>query len=207
MKKILYILLFFAFTVLPTFSEIDGNLAMEAMQAKQEGDLTKQHIVAQKIITKNPEDPFGYDLEAEYLFKSEKYKNAMEYYTKAINAVKIVKKQDAVKLKKMGYKENDILEILNFDSSLAEYYIYRGICFFELNELSKALNDFLNAEKFSDEKYYDITMMKVICLINIARYEDALKNLDVARELAKNQEDLETIERYSKVIKIKQNNN
>ena len=54
MKKIFLFLALFI-SIVPTYAAVDGVLSMEAMQAKQEGNLTKQHVVAQKIISKNAE--------------------------------------------------------------------------------------------------------------------------------------------------------
>ena len=51
MKKILLILALLIL-IAPTYAAVDAALSMEAMQAQQEGNLTKQHIVAQKIISK-----------------------------------------------------------------------------------------------------------------------------------------------------------
>ncbi len=202
MKKIFLILALFI-SIVPTHAAVDGALAMEAMQAKQEGNLTKQHIVAQKIISKNPEDPYGYSLEADFFIKTKKYEEASQYYTKAINATKTVKEQDSIKLRKMGV--SDINSVLNYDSSLAEYYNFRGICNFELGKEDEALNDFIFAEKFNNEKYYTISLYKTLCFIKTARYEEALKELKITKSIAKSSDEKETIEKLIQFVNKKKN--
>ena len=206
MKKILLILFLFM-SIGPIHAAVDGALSMEAMQAQQEGNLTKQHIVAQKIISKNPEDPYGYSLEADLLFKTEKYEEAILYYTKAINAVKTVKEQDGIKLRRKGVSDKDIAIILNFNSSLAKYYNFRGICKFELNKEAAALNDFISAEKFNNEKDFSISLYKALCFIKLARYGEAKKELKITKRLAKSSDEKETTEKLiqfiNKQIKLK----
>lgn len=202
MKKILLILALFIL-IAPTYAAVDGTLSMEAMQAQQEGNLTKQHIVAQKIISKNPEDPFGYSIEADFLFKTKKYKDAILYYTKAISAVKTVKEQDSIRLKKMGFSDEDINGTLNYDSSLFKYYNFRGICNFELDKTNEALNDFIFAEKFNNQKYYIISFYKSLCLIKVARYNEALKELNITKSLAKSIDEKEATEKLIQFVNKK----
>lgn len=204
MKKIFLFLALFI-SIVPTYAAVDGVLSMEAMQAKQEGNLTKQHVVAQKIISKNPEDPLGYSLEAEILFKTKKYEEAISYYTKAINAVKTVKEQDSIKLRKMGYSDKDIDSVLNFNSSLAEYYNFRGICNFELNKENAALNDFISAEYFNNKKYFIISWYKSLCFIKLARYNEAQKELQITKSLAKNSDEKEVTENLIQFVNKKKN--
>jgi len=147
MKKKFLLFILTSFMLMPAYAAVDGRLSMEAMQAKQEGNLLKQHTVAKKIILANPDDPFGYSLEAEYLYKTEKYEEAIKYFSNAINAVKTVKEKDSVELRKIGMSENEINAVLNYNSSLIEYYVLRSMCFCKIKRFSDALKDLNRAKE------------------------------------------------------------
>ena len=191
--KIFLVSIIMLLSTIPIFAAVDGTLAMEAMRAKQEGNLNKIHAVAQKIISANPNDPYGYQLEAEFLHKSEKYNEAIKFYSKVIEKSKAIKEEDSIPLRKMGMSEQEIDKVLNFNSTISEAYNLRGMCFFKLLKPKEALNDFSEAEKYTNEQYFVINHIKSLCLAKLGQYDNALKVLKETKKITKDKEELSII--------------
>ena len=205
-SKLILLLSILVFSI-PAFAAVSGVLSMEAMQAEQEGNLDKIHAVAQKIISANPEDPYGYQLEAKYYHRIKNYEEAIKYYTKVIAKAKSVKEHDSIELRQRGLSEEMINQVLNFDSSIAKAYNLRGLCYFNQEKSAEALNDFINAEKYEKERDYTITYAKSLCLMDLGRFNDAIVSLNLAKKLASDQEEVETIEKLLQVANQRKNGN
>ena len=182
------------------FAAVNANLTMEAMQAEKEGNLEKMHIVAQKIISANPDDPYGYNLEAKTLHKAEKYEEAINYYTIVIEKAKITKEKDSAYLRKIGMSEQQINQTLDFNQTIAFAYGARGLCFFELAKPQEALNSFLEAEKYTNTKSYTINCYKAMSLAMLGKYDSSLKLLDETKKIVNDKNQLNEIEELKTLI-------
>lgn len=179
MKKI-FLLSILSLLSLPVFAvdiEWLRDNVSKGIQAIQASDYNKVHKIGITMIEKAPDFGYGYYLEAKYLFRSEKYLEAIPYFTKAIK------------------KQTDLAA---FEIPLA--YYARGICYYLTKDYNNAISDFNIVETYdvdfiiNTDRYY---IDKSLAYSKIKDYDNAIKCAVKAKQLTN---DFMTVYKMNKLI-------